>query len=143
MPTLSVLTIGECERLLRRGTFGRVVLATPHGPDIFPVNYAAQGDEVVVRVSPDSQLARFGDGAELLFEVDLVDEERWHGWSVVARGRGQVVAEPGADAGPTARPWVDGDRHCEIRLRWDQLTGRKVGLGWDAEAAQYSLRVMR
>jgi nitroimidazol reductase NimA-like FMN-containing flavoprotein (pyridoxamine 5'-phosphate oxidase superfamily) len=135
MPTLSVLTIDECERLLRRGTVGRVVLVTPRGPDIFPVNYAVQGAEVVVRISPGSQLARYGDEVELVFEVDLIDEERWHGWSVVARGRGRVVVDPVANAGRTARPWVDGDRHSEIRMTWDQITGRKVGLGWDAEAA--------
>jgi nitroimidazol reductase NimA-like FMN-containing flavoprotein (pyridoxamine 5'-phosphate oxidase superfamily) len=141
MPILSVLTIDECERLLRRGTFGRVVLVTPRGPDIFPVNYLVQGGEIVVRVSPESQLVRHGHGAEVVFEVDHVDEERWHGWSVVARGRAQVVTEPIANAGRTARPWVDGDHHCEVRLEWDQLTGRKVGTGWDTEAGLYSLSV--
>jgi uncharacterized protein len=142
MPAISVLSPDECERLLLRGTFGRVVLVTPRGPDIFPVNYAVHGDDIIVRISPDGQLARHGDGAALAFEVDLVDEERWHGWSVVARGRGQVVAEPRADAGRSARPWADGDRHSELRLTWVELTGRKVGLGWDAEASQYSRQVI-
>ena len=134
MPALSVLTIDECERLLRRDTFGRMVVVTPRGPDIFPVNYAVEHSEIVVRISPESQLARHGHEAELVFEIDLVDHERWQGWSVVARGPGRVVSAPEAGA-VTARPWVDGDRHCEIRLAWDQLTGRQVGLGWDATAA--------
>ncbi len=141
MPTLSVLTAHECERLLRRSTIGRVVLVTPHGPEIFPVNYLAQGGELVFRVAPDSQLVQHAHGAEVLFEVDHVDEERWHGWSVVARGRAQVVTEPLANAGRTARPWVDGDRHCEVRLQWDRLSGRKVGVGWDTEAGLWSRAV--
>jgi nitroimidazol reductase NimA-like FMN-containing flavoprotein (pyridoxamine 5'-phosphate oxidase superfamily) len=140
MPALTVLTIDECERLLRRGTFGRVVLLTPRGPDIFPVNYATQGSEIVVRISPEGQLARHGHDAALLFEVDLVDEEQWLGWSVVARGCGRVVTDPVNNAGLTARPWADGDRHSEIRIAWDELTGRRLGGGWDAEEAQYSRR---
>ena len=142
MPALTELTVDQCERLLRRGTFGRVVLSTPRGIHILPVNYAVQGAAVVVRTSADGLLARYADGAELLFEIDLVDEERWHGWSVVARGCGRIEhAGPGNGTVPPAvRPWADGDRACELRLTWDELSGRKVGSGWDAEAAMYSRR---
>lgn len=142
MPALIELTDDECEHLLRRGTFGRVVLTTPHGPDIVPVNYVVEGHSVVVRTAPDGMLARYGDGATLLFEVDLVDEERWHGWSVVARGRGSV-----ADAGPVAaarvRPWAAGHRAREVRIAWDELSGRRVGTGWDLQATMYSRRDVR
>ena len=51
MPVLTTLSAVECERLLRRGTFGRAVVMSPLGPEIVPVNYAVQGDEIVVRVS--------------------------------------------------------------------------------------------
>ena len=116
------LTVDECERLLRRGTFGRVVLSTPHGNEIVPVNYAVHESTVVVHTSPDGLLARHADGAELLFEVDLVDEERWNGWSVVARGRGRISHD--FRAVPPVRPWAAGERSCELQLRWDVLTGR-------------------
>ena len=141
MPTLIELTAEECERLLRRGTFGRMVLSTPHRNEIVPVNYAVHETTVVVHTSRDGLLARHADGAQLVFEVDFVDDERWQGWSVVARGRGRVSTD--LRAVPPVRPWADGDRSCEIQLRWDELTGRKLGAGWDAEEAMYSRKAVR
>ena len=128
MPVLTTLSAVECERLLRRGTFGRAVVMSPLGPEIVPVNYAVQGDEIVVRVSASSTLARHGTG-DVVFEVDQVDHDRWHGWSVVARGTGVVVeAVPGDhEVGTRVRPWVDGERPYELRLTWSELTGRRVG----------------
>ena len=143
MPVLRELAPTECERLLRRGMFGRVALTTSHGPDIVPVNYAVRDDAVVIRTSPEGWLARQADGQPIAFEVDAVDESRWHGWSVVAHGTGEVVTDGGTTvAGPFhARPWADGDRSCELRLAWSRLTGRRVGDGWDLEAAMCSGRV--
>jgi len=141
MPSLTVLTVDECERLLRRGTFGRMVLSTPHGNEILPVNYAVHEATVVVHTSPDGLLARYADGAQLVFEVDLVEEERWQGWSVIARGRGRVSSDYRAVA--PVRPWAAGGRTCEVQLSWDELSGRKLGAGWDAEEAMYSRRAVR
>jgi len=144
MPALTDLSLDECQRLLRRGTFGRIVLSTPYGNEIVPVNYAVDEATVVVNTSPGGRLARYADGAELLFEVDLVDEERWHGWSVVAKGRGRISFHDldGRAAPSVTRPWADGDRRCELRLTWRSVSGRKVGVGWDAEAAMYSRRAV-
>jgi len=136
MPALIELTVDECERLLRRGTFGRVVLSTPRGNEILPVNYTVHESVVVIHTSPDGILARYAHGAELLFEVDLVDEERWNGWSVVARGRGRISLD--FRAVPPVHPWAAGDRSCELQLSWEELSGRRVGAAWDLERAMYS-----
>jgi hypothetical protein len=140
MPVLREIAPSQCERLLRRGAFGRVVLTTPDGPEIVPVNYAVRDDAVVVRTSPGGLIARHADGRRIAFEVDLVDESRWHGWSVVAYGVGELAM--GDEASPVGgpRPWADGDRSCELRLAWTRLSGRRVGDGWDLEATMYSRR---
>jgi hypothetical protein len=137
---LRELAPSQCERLLRRATFGRVALTTPDGPEILPVNYAVRDDNVVVRTSPDGLLARHADGRRIAFEVDLVDESRWHGWSVVAHGVAEIVSDPGPARGGAPRPWAGGDRGCELRLPWTRLTGRRLGEGWDLEAGMYPLR---
>jgi uncharacterized protein len=129
MPALHVLDLAECERLLRAGCFGRLVLTTDEGLSIFPVNYAVQGDAIVIRTSSVGPIARHGHDAEVLFEIDLVDHEYWSGWSVVARGRGELSTDPPHDV-PGARrvqSWVDEDRDCELRVVWQQLTGRRLG----------------
>jgi nitroimidazol reductase NimA-like FMN-containing flavoprotein (pyridoxamine 5'-phosphate oxidase superfamily) len=145
MPELVDLDRAECERLLRRGTFGRVVLVTPSGPDIVPVNYTVVDDTVVVRTTSSGMLARHGHGRRLAFEVDLVDHDRWHGWSVVAQGVGELVVNPedGAPGRVLLRPWADGDRSSELRIAWTELTGRRVGTAWDAESGLYSRRTAR
>ena len=145
MPVLRELDRAECERLLRRGTIGRLALCSRGGPDIVPVNYVVDGDSVVVRTTPDGLLARHGDGQRLALEVDLVDHERWHGWSVVARGTGELVAAPssGVLGAPRPRPWADGDRTAELRLRWTELTGRSLGTVRDQEAGAYPQRPTR
>lgn len=147
MSYLETLHPYECERLLRAGVFGRMVLQTPTRTEIIPVNYAAMADAILVRTGAGSLLDRYADGADLIFEVDQVDHERWHGWSVVARGRGERVTEAGlteAESGsPGPPPWVSRDSDIWIRLRWVELTGRKLGVGWDSMADLPVRRVWR
>lgn len=129
MREIHELDLPTCERLLRRGAFGRFALMTPRGPEIVPVNYAVQDGAVVVATAPDGLLARHGAGAALCFEVDAVDHEYWNGFSVVARGIGEVFeTPPPAEAGtPPPRPWAGGDRSWTLRMPWTELTGRRVG----------------
>ena len=147
MTPLRTLPAHECERLLRAGVFGRLVLPTPARMEIFPVNYAVMGEAVLVRTAPGSLLDRHADGAPLLLEVDQVDHERWQGWSVVARGTGERIEQDSltrAERGsPGPPPWVSRDRDIWIRLRWDELSGRKLGDNWDALAAMPVRRVWR
>lgn len=133
MPVMSELDHAACERLLRHERFGRVVVVTPHGAEIVPVNYTVDGDAVVVRTATHGLLARHCHGAPLVFEIDCVDHDRWQGWSVVARGTGEVVHDPptvGAGR-PRVRPWPDGERSSELRLTWSELSGRQVGPAGD------------
>ena len=138
MPDVSVLSDADCDRLLRAGAFGRVGLLGPRGPEIIPVNYAVHDTTARVRTDPASVLATCADGADLVLEIDLVDHERWQGWSVVARGVGRVLG-PGdplpADprTGPT--PWASGDRTAVVELSWTELSGRRLGSGWDLRTA--------
>ena len=53
-------------------------------------------------------LARHAAGAPLVFEVDAVDPEYWSGFSVIARGVGELVEDPlqPGSGTPSARPWA-------------------------------------
>lgn len=134
-----VLGSDECAGLLRAGTFGRMAVTTPGGPEIVPVNYRVVADEIVVRTGAWSLLARWADQAQVSFEIDLVDYQKWIGWSVIARGVAEVVpigpASPDVVDVVAPRPWVDGERTALVRLRWSSLSGRKLGRGWDALGA--------
>jgi uncharacterized protein len=133
------LTHEECERLLRSGVGGRIALSSPDGPHIVPVNYSVVDDAIIVRTSPYSVLGTYGRDTMLAFEVDQLDHERQRGWSVVARGRGEVVSDPAQlehiRTTWEPRPWAAGARSLHLRLRWSELSGRRIGAAWDLEAA--------
>ncbi|MCX6399171.1 MAG: pyridoxamine 5'-phosphate oxidase family protein [Propionibacteriales bacterium] len=140
MSSLIELTTSECEDLLRAGVYGRLVLlGGPRGMDILPVNYVVVEDAILVRIAAGTLLDRYADGAAMLFEVDQVDYERGHGWSVVARGTGERC--PDSERTETERHvpgpprWLRHEDDLWIRLRWKSLSGRQLGAGWDRDAS--------
>lgn len=125
----------ECEELLCAGLVGRVAVCTPLGPHIVPVNYAVVDDAAVIRTSPYSVLGSHARGSILALEVDQFDYDRQSGWSVVARGRADAVTGA-ADLSRIRevwepRAWASGERNLYLRIRWSELSGRRLGKGWD------------
>jgi nitroimidazol reductase NimA-like FMN-containing flavoprotein (pyridoxamine 5'-phosphate oxidase superfamily) len=125
----------ECESLLRAHVVGRVALTAPDGPYVLPVNYSVVDDAIVFRTAPYGVLGRLGREARLAFEIDQFDHERQRGWSVLARGPAETVTEVHELAHIEhvwpPRPWASGTKPLHVRLRWVELTGRKLGTGWD------------
>ena len=138
MPSVTPLSFAECERLLRAAVFGRAAFNTPSGLEIVSVNYAVVDDAIVVRTHPSSALAEHAHGASIVFQIDLVDHERWHGWSVVARGVAECFADADELGLPATRPrpWATGERTTVVRLAWTALSGRRLG------SARHSLSAM-
>lgn len=134
MPDSRELSYSECEALLRAGVAGRVALSTPTGPQIVPVNYSIVDSSIILRTSAYSMLGTYGRDATLAFEVDHFDHPNQRGWSVVARGRAEVVAEQEEIDHIRSvwepRPWASGSRALFLRIRWVELTGRQLGQGW-------------
>lgn len=122
----------ECIDLLTRARVGRCAFCTPQGPVIVPVNHVVHDDAVIIRTSPYSQLGLLGGSGRLAFEVDGVDPATRSGWSVVAAGPCQRVDSQAEreylHAFRDPDPWAQGVRTIYLRLRWDQLTGRRIGM---------------
>ncbi|PUA82309.1 pyridoxamine 5'-phosphate oxidase family protein [Nocardioides currus] len=137
MAELRNLSRSECEALLRRGEVGRVALATPTGPHIVPVNYTVSRGDVVVATAPYSVLGSSGRDTLLAFEVDHVEHAQQRGWSVVVRGRAEMVEDPEEVrtlGRLLPRPWASGTRTLYLRIPLDEVSGRRLGGGWDLEA---------
>lgn len=132
MAELRELSYAECRALLVRQRAGRVAVSTPDGPHIVPLNYSVVDESIVFRTTPFSILASYGRNAKLAFEVDHFRDEQQLGWSVVARGRADVVSDPEEllrirkVCAPL--PWADGSRNLFFRLGWTELSGRALGL---------------
>lgn len=145
MEELMELGRSECETLLRRGVVGRVALATPTGPHIVPLNYAVSEGDVVVCTTPYSLLGTYGRDHLLAFEVDHFEYPRQRGWSVVVRGRATAVddsEELRTLVRVLPRPWATGSRSLYLRIPLTEVTGRRLGAGWDLEETMPVRRVM-
>jgi nitroimidazol reductase NimA-like FMN-containing flavoprotein (pyridoxamine 5'-phosphate oxidase superfamily) len=131
--TLHDLSQSECRALLADHQAGRAAVVAPDGPHIIPVNYALVDETIVFRTSPFTLLATHGRDAAIAFEVDHLHELSKTGWSVLARGRTEVVFDSQQIEHirriwePT--PWADGARNLYIRLKIAELSGRRVGDG--------------
>jgi nitroimidazol reductase NimA-like FMN-containing flavoprotein (pyridoxamine 5'-phosphate oxidase superfamily) len=122
----------ECLDLLSGTPVGRCAFCTPQGPVIVPVNHVVLDDALIIRTSPYSQLGLLGRSGRLAYEVDAFDPTTRSGWSVVATGPCERVDDRGDAAFLHAfhdpDPWAQGVRTLYLRLGWDQLTGRRIGM---------------
>lgn len=128
------LSYSKCRELLAGGVVGRIGVCTPDGPRIFPVNYSVVGEAVIFRTAPYGTVATADWTRRFAFEVDHLDYADHKGWSVLAVGLGERVEDPDELAAIRRtwdpRPWVAGTRPLYVRLRWRELTGRRLGAGW-------------
>src|SRR5690348_18419492 len=85
MSVLQALTASECWELLATQEVGRVAFTERALPAILPVNYALEGQRIMLRCRAEG-LARRLDGQVVAFEVDDVDRFEQSGWSVVVVG---------------------------------------------------------
>ena len=135
MRTMLDLSREDCVRLLGAGIAGRVAVSTPTGPHIVPVNYAVDGESILLRTTAYSLLGTYGRDAQLCFEVDQFDYDNQRGWSVSVRGRASFVDDP-EELSEIARhwaprPWAAGQRNLVVRIPWTEVSGRQLGGGWD------------
>jgi nitroimidazol reductase NimA-like FMN-containing flavoprotein (pyridoxamine 5'-phosphate oxidase superfamily) len=126
---IEVIDSAECRRLLAQDEIGRLAVIVGATPMIFPVNYALDGDAIVVRTMPGSRLD-VGQG-HAAFEVDSFDRAKKSGWSVLVTGHLEEVTwyqskdMERVQALPV-EPWAGGERTLWLRLRPSFITGRIV-----------------
>ena len=135
MTTPPVLTPVECATLLDSGGIGRLAVCTPTGPLIYPLNFAVDGQSIVFRTSAYGTLGSIGWGIEVAFEADHFDWSTRRGWSVVVKGRADIIEDPAEadrlrELGREPTPWAGGVRRLYVRVPWREITGRTVGTEW-------------
>ena len=127
---LEVITLAECIRLLEAHHVARVAFVSEGTVNLYPLNYSWDGEALVFRCEATSKMVQAA-GGEFVAEIDGVDAREHTGWSVIARGRAQLVD-------PTERPemvdrlkrlslepWAGGDKDVWIRIIPAPLTGRR------------------
>src|SRR4051794_35944552 len=127
---LEVLSRDECQTLLGTCTLGRVAVVAHSEPEIFPVNYVMDGPTIVFRTAAGTKLDAAVRTTRVAFEIDAVDADGEHAWSVIVRGRAEEVlrgSERARLATLPLRPWAEGDKDHWVRVHPDTVSGRRVG----------------
>ena len=123
---LEVLSHDECRRLLAAGGVGRV--AMPGEPPIVrPVNFAYDGDRIVIRTGAGALWSAACRSVRVTFEVDDVRNVDHRGWSVLASGPlTPLVADDSVLALPL-RAWAPEGRDRFVGVTVEALSGRRLG----------------
>jgi uncharacterized protein len=128
--TIRELPVEECFDLLAISTIGRVAWCGPDGPEVAPMTIGMHQGTIVFRTVAYGALARAVRGATVAVEVDGIDHATRTGWSVVAVGPADTVAEPAELAGlwqhGGPEPWAPGVRTLFMRVVPRRVTGRRI-----------------
>jgi len=92
---------------------------------ILPVYYAVMDDDIVFRTAPGTKLDAAAMHARVAFEVDGASP----GWSVLVRGHAEVLDDHEMQVHARTllgNDWPAGEREQLIRIRAEQVTGRRL-----------------
>jgi nitroimidazol reductase NimA-like FMN-containing flavoprotein (pyridoxamine 5'-phosphate oxidase superfamily) len=121
-----VLGMDESLELLDSVPCGRLAYVDAGVPVIVPVNHGVDGTVLVVRSLDGGKLGAAIFEKPVAFEADDLDAATRTGWSVVVRGRAEVL-----DGGVAERvdSWAVGDGASVtwIRVVPDEIGGRRLG----------------
>ena len=125
---LEVLSPGECYRLLRLRSLGRVGLVVNGEPLVYPVRYRLVKGSVLFRAAAGTTLSAGTAGALVTFEADWFDDQAHQGWSVLAVGRALAVDADAPAGSGLRRPWAAGPHHL-VQITPGAITGRRIQKG--------------
>lgn len=131
---VQLLSESECWQLLDGASFGRLALSVGNQPEIFPVNYFADGRTVLFRTAEGTKLLELTINPLVAFESDHYSET--DAWSVVVKGRAQVIeSQPeifAADQLPL-KPWIPTLKYIYVRIEPTEISGRQFERGPEPE----------
>lgn len=135
---LEVLGREECLHLLTKMPVGRIGVTIHALPVILPVNFALDGERVIVRSAAGSKLTAAMTGAVVALEVDDFDTMDHSGWSVLVQGRSRVMEDPDEIDRALLLPlraWASDKPDRFITIDLELVSGRRVK-PWDRMLAE-------
>lgn len=124
------LSDDESWKLLNDSSFGRLGVTLDNHPEIFPVNYAADGTSILFRTAEGTKLHDLVANSAVVFEVDSRTDES--AWSVTVKGRARVLRSDHdiEVADQQALPeWHPTIPFVYVRIEPSGIRGRRYRLG--------------
>lgn len=127
---IAVMSTDDCWSRLASLTLGRLATSVDGQPDVFPVNFVVQGRTILIRTAEGTKLVSALVNDRVAFEAD--DHDVAHGWSVVVKGRAEVLSTARelavADAAQVL-PWTSTPKERYLRIVPTEITGRLFDFG--------------
>ncbi|AZH77050.1 hypothetical protein CSX12_00515 [Microbacterium sp. Y-01] len=125
---IRVLDEQQSYDLLATTTVGRVGFVDDGRVQIYPVNFAVSGHDLLFRTSHDGLLATLTlEPIDVSFEVDYHDPLGNTAWSVLMHGTlSRVPDEYAGDVAARVNPWAGGDRNLALSFSIQSIEGRAV-----------------
>jgi nitroimidazol reductase NimA-like FMN-containing flavoprotein (pyridoxamine 5'-phosphate oxidase superfamily) len=127
---LAVLSFAECLQLAGSQPVGRIAFARDGDIEIFPVNHCMVDQTVAFRTTAGSKLTAAFYGNVVAFEVDAYDAKQHTGWSVLIKGRADLVTDDAMLTRLRAirlRTWSPAAQRSEwVVIRPDEVSGRQL-----------------
>ena len=126
---LEQLSRSVCLELLGECEVGRIGVVVDGAPEIYPVNFVVEDGHILFRTARGAKLRGIDKSPSVCFEVDGIDRDRRTGWSVLVKGRAEVISDA-----PTARQqaesrlryWAPGQKVSWISIQPREITGRRI-----------------
>lgn len=126
---LEVLPPEVCWDLIEQAEVGRIAFVDAGDPVVFPVTHALTGHRIVFRTGVGTKLEAARMARVLAFEVDYWEPAERRGWSVLVRGRGELVDDDEAERCDELglEPWVTSAANGSwVAINADEITGRRI-----------------
>ena len=127
---LEVLPLAQCLALLRSRPLGRLAYLDAGQPTVVPVNHVVRGSSVVLRSLSGGKLDAAIIGQPVAFQLDDHDPARGTGWSVLVRGRAELLDDHDevVALGAELDSWAidDPTQATWIKIVGDEISGRRL-----------------
>lgn len=126
---IEVIERDECLELLRSDDTGRIAVVDGGHPVIFPVNYAMDGELIVLRTAEGTKLDSTLKGGPVSFEIDDTDRHSRTGWSVIVTGWARVVTTPARATELEQldlQSWSSHQKDNWIEVHPERISGRRI-----------------
>ncbi len=127
---ITELSPDNCWSMLGDTSLGRIAVSAAGTVDIFPINYAVDGESIVFRTAPGTKLLELAINDRVAFEIDGHDDHE--AWSIVVKGvaeRMERQSEMDAAEGLGLAPWIPTLKYRWVRIHPVEVTGRRFALG--------------
>lgn len=118
-----------CLALLAGGSLGRLVFTDRALPDVLPVRYRMDGENILIELAIGSTAARASQGVVVAYTVDEFDVGARSGWSVTAVGYANEIKEPQVTTNATLTGRVPSQADAStslVSISTEKLTGRRL-----------------